>query len=224
MHFVRHAEGYHNQAIREAGEDTPTVYSTPGSDKFLDARLNPVGKQQCLAVRQELEQAVPKIRPKLVVVSPLTRTLETAHIVFGDMKHRAPFIVHDACRERWGKYVNDRRRSGSEITAEFGELYGASGDEIDFRSFGFASDIDNKWTEERESDESCAARAIELLAWLSKRKEREIAVVTHSSFLRHLFAAFGSNLSKEARTTLQRSAGNAEVRTIVLASHRGIED
>lgn len=220
---MRHAEGYHNEAIREAGSELPTVFSTPGSAKFLDARLNAVGKQQCMNVREKIieNRQAQRIKPEIIVVSPLTRTLETAHLLFGHSKHSNRFIVHNVCRERWGKYVNDKRRKASEIRAEFEEVYAASGDKIDFDSFGFPTEEDEEWTEERESDEHCSARGIELLKWLNQREEKEIAVVSHSSFLRHLFKEFGSNLSQTDRSTLQRSAGNAEIRTIMLASHRG---
>ena len=223
IHFVRHAEGYHNEAIRKAGSELPTIYSTPDSEKFLDARLNDVGKQQCLKVRADVieNRHAQRIKPEVIIVSPLTRTLETAHLLFGKSKHPNTFIVHNICRERWGKYVNDKRRKASEIRSEFERVYAESGDLINFDDFAFPSEEDEEWTEERESDEHCSARGIKLLQWLNQREEREIAVVTHSSFLRHLFKEFGSNLSQVDRSTLQRSAGNAEIRTITLASHRG---
>jgi broad specificity phosphatase PhoE len=80
----------------------------------------------------------------LVVCSPLTRTLETARHIFkrGRQPGQPPFmdakcyrtdsntgqefhlpaprvLVREECRERWGEYVCDGRRSISEIYAEF---------------------------------------------------------------------------------------------------------
>ena len=60
-----------------------------------------------------------------------------------------------------------------------------------------------------------------MLQWLATRPEREIAVVTHSSYLRHLFDGFGWQLDKQDQACLQRKTGNAEVRSVALAMHRG---
>jgi len=43
------------------------------------------------------------LEPQLVVVSPFSRTLQTAHLFFSSKG--LPFIVHDACRERTGLYT-----------------------------------------------------------------------------------------------------------------------
>jgi|TARA_B110000196_G_scaffold301424_1_gene295549 broad specificity phosphatase PhoE len=61
---------------------------------------------------------------------------------------------------------------------------------------------------ERESDEHCCERSVAFLQWLNARPEKCIAVVTHSSFLRHLFCQFGGNLAGEDNAALQRMAGN----------------
>ena len=72
---------------------------------------------------------------------------------------------------------------------------------------------------ERESDEHCCERAVAFLQWLNARPEKCIAVVTHSSFLRHLFTQFGGNLAADDQDALQRTAGNCELRSVVMCSH-----
>lgn len=218
IHFVRHAEGEHNAANRRAGDDSPVTYSTPGAWEYQDAKLTPHGIEQCLCARRDLLRGV---HPELVVVSPFTRTLQTAHILFGCAKTPVPFLVHDDCAERRGKFTCDKRRDKSIILDEIRPLYEYTGDSIDFESFAYETECDEIWTEEREDDDSVTNRAIAMMQWLASRPEQEIAVVTHSSWLKHLFRAFGEQVEARDKKELHRLAGNAEVRSVTLALHRG---
>jgi broad specificity phosphatase PhoE len=217
VHFIRHAEGLHNQANREAGDDSPVTFSTDGSWKYLDAKLSETGIDQCVAARTGLLQ---NVNPEIILVSPLTRTLQTAHVMFGGSGN-IPFMVHDLCRERSGKYTCDKRRSKTEIMEELAPLYHYTNDRIDFESFGYPTEDDENWSETREPSEQVTKRAIDFVQWLATRPEQEIAVVTHSSWLKHLFHAFGQRLADKDMETLHRVAGNAEVRSVTLALHRG---
>ena len=60
-----------------------------------------------------------------------------------------------------------------------------------------------------------------MMKWLASRPETEIAVVTHSSWLKHLFRAFGKQVADKDKKELHRLSGNAEVRSICLAMHIG---
>ena len=131
IHFIRHAEGFHNVANNAYGDDTPCTFSTEGSWRYLDAKLTNHGIQQCIEARETLLEG---INPELVVVSPFTRTLQTAHIMFGGKGY--PFLVHYMCRERQGKYTCDKMRSKSEIVADMKPIYEKTDDKIDFDSFG----------------------------------------------------------------------------------------
>lgn len=219
IHFIRHAEGLHNQTNQAAGDDSPVTHSTPNSWKYLDAKLTPQGIQQCMDARTQLLDDT--IQPELIVVSPFTRTLQTAHIIFGGGASGVPFVVHDGCRERSGKYTCDKRRSKSEIVKEFEPIYESTRDTIDFDSYGYPQEEDIYWTPERESDESVKQRGIRFVQWIASRPEQELAVVTHSSWLKHFFRAFGDQTHKSDQKTLHRMAGNAEVRSVCLALHKG---
>jgi len=242
VHFIRHAEGYHNVATKENGSNHCLLRDDEklASDHPLyDSRLTAKGIDQSVALRSHLAKRPSGARSytafDLVVVSPLTRTCETALHVFGQprepgkpaflSKVDAPvgspeycagvqvapprFLVREECRERWGHYVCDGRRSIREIAAEFPNF--------DFSEINH--DDDDFYSDERESDEHCCDRAVKFLEWLNKRPERCIAVVTHSSFLRHLFGQFGEALHDDDRDNLQRLAGNCELRSVVLCSH-----
>ena len=60
-----------------------------------------------------------------------------------------------------------------------------------------------------------------MMKWLATRPENEIAVVAHSSWLRHLFSQFGESLNDKDQDKLRRKSGNAEVRSVTLALHKG---
>jgi hypothetical protein len=60
-----------------------------------------------------------------------------------------------------------------------------------------------------------------MMQWLATRPEQEIAIVTHSSWLKHLFRAFGESIHEKDKKHLHRLAGNAEIRSVCLALHRG---
>lgn len=245
VHFIRHAEGYHNVATKETGAND-CLHRGDGlasEHPLYDSRLTDKGIQQSIDLKHYLAKRPSGSRSftafDLVVVSPLTRTCETALHVFGAprppgtpsflSKGTAPpdtleanaginippprFLVREECRERWGKYVCDGRRTISEIASEFPNF--------DFSEL--LHDDDVFYTDERESDEHCCERAVKFLEWLNQRPEKCIAVVTHSSFLRHLFGQFGETLHYEDRENLQRLAGNCELRSIMLCSH-GVKD
>lgn len=244
VHFIRHAEGYHNVATKESGTNDILVSEDGQLAKdhpLHDARLTPTGIEQAKKLRRYLATRPSGSRSftafDLVVVSPLTRTCETALHVFGEprspgvpaflSKGEAPvgtpehkaginvppprFLVREECRERWGKYVCDGRRSIEEISSE-----------PQFQNFDFSEIKHNEdvfYTDERESDDHCCDRAVKFLEWLNNRPEKCICVVTHSSFLRHLFGQFGESVTDYDRENLQRLAGNCELRSIVLCSH-----
>lgn len=241
IHFIRHAEGFHNVETKKTGTNDCLVRGDTPAQKhpLWDARLTPVGIEQAKNLRNHLATRPSGGRSftafDLVVVSPLTRTLETAHHIFGTGRQPgmpaflgasvtpegssestrgehvpAPrVLVREECRERWGQYVCDGRRPISEIISEFPTF--------DFSELSY--DKDTFYTDEREPDEHCCERGIQFLEWLNKRPEKCIAVVTHSSFLRHIFTQFGGNLHQDDMDSLQRLAGNCELRSIVMCSH-----
>jgi broad specificity phosphatase PhoE len=242
VHFIRHAEGFHNAETKRTGDNYCLLRGEgqrAQDHPLYDARLTPTGVQQARTLRKILASRPSGGRSftafDLVVVSPLTRTCETALHVFGRPRKpgvpaflnngEAPlgtpehaagiqvpaprFLVREECRERFGHYVCDGRRSIEEISSEF----------PDFDFSEVTSNEDCYYRDDRESDEDCCARAVRFLEWLNSRPEKCIAVVTHSSFLRHLFGQFGEHLTQEKKDSLQRMAGNCELRSVVLCSH-----
>lgn len=241
VHFIRHAEGFHNVATHETGNNECLLRGDAAAidHPLYDSRLTAVGIDQAEKLREILAHRPSGGRTftafDLVVVSPLTRTCETARHIFGRARTpgtpafldpgKAPehsqeyaagvsvpaprIVVREECRERWGHYVCDGRRSIKDISAEF----------PDFDFSEIRHDDDVFYGDGREPDDHCCERAVKFLEWLNARPEKCIAVVTHSSFLRHLFGQFGDSLRQEDQDSLQRMAGNCELRSIVLCSH-----
>ncbi|KAL1159615.1 hypothetical protein V6Z11_A07G009400 [Gossypium hirsutum] len=114
-----------------------------------------------------------------------------------------PIIASELCRERLSK--GRSRGSISQCRSRFPQ--------IDFSLIEREDDI--LWeADERESNESVAAKGIKFIKWLLARKEKEIAVVSHGVFLQQTLIAlkneFDSSIEKEFLTPF----GNCEIRSL----------
>mmetsp|Transcript_16030 Transcript_16030/g.31392 ORF Transcript_16030/g.31392 Transcript_16030/m.31392 type:complete len:280 (+) Transcript_16030:1-840(+) len=180
IHFVRHGEGYHNKAATEAGygctcmrpdDSRPCPYTDP---VLLDPGLTPLGVQQAAAN----SSVAPSLGVELVVVSPMNRAIQTAVESFASVPD-VPFLAHEDAREQSGEHICDKRQTRHKHQ----EMY----PHIDFSLL--ESEEDELWTTERESRKSVADRCDNVLKYLSTRPEKNLALVTHSSYLLTLFNA-----------------------------------
>jgi hypothetical protein len=55
----------------------------------------------------------------LILVSPLTRAMETAEIVFKDIWHKVPVVCVELVREKYGGVIGDKRSPVSVLKARF---------------------------------------------------------------------------------------------------------
>lgn len=217
--FIRHAEGTHNVAEREstfAPKENVLLAENTGTEHW-DARLTKVGEEQCAALKGAIrgDGVWGYARPlnlDLVVVSPLTRCLQTAVQSLGDPEGKGapPFLCTELCRERVAEFMCDGHRPKSELAAEFPG--------VDFSLL--ETEKDELFETAKEDDAACQARGRAFLQWLCGRPEIHIAVVTHSVFLKNLLRQFGGALSVEDREAVQRFPGNAEMRAVMLCGHR----
>lgn len=225
IHLVRHAQGIHNVA----GELDHSAYLSPN---LFDAHLTPLGWQQVDNLQKHVHSSGLSKRIELVVVSPLLRTMQTAVGVFGgegymdgidvaplmvenagkssrpaiSSLNSPPFVAVELCREHLGIHWCDKRRS----IADYKKLFPA----IDFSLI--ENDDDILWKSDvREANEEVAARGLKFLNWLWTRKEKEIAVVTHSGFLIHTLGAFGNDCHPTVKSEICRQFNNCELRSVV---------
>ncbi|KAI3849490.1 hypothetical protein MKX03_019401 [Papaver bracteatum] len=226
LHLVRHAQGVHNV---EAEKDDSAYLSY----SLFDAPLTPLGWKQVDNLRNHVHDSGLIKKIELVVVSPMLRTMQTAVGVFGGGGYTdgmdilplmvanagnndrsaysslncPPFVAVELCREHLGVRPCDKRRSVSEYVPLFPA--------IDFSLV--ESDEDTWWkTDVREPNDGVTARGIEFLNWLWTRKEKEIAVVTHSGFLFHTLKSFGSSYHPLMKDEVCKHFANCELRSMVI--------
>ncbi|CAM9791851.1 unnamed protein product [Phaeothamnion confervicola] len=197
--FIRHAVGVHNDAAACLG------YDAYKDEVYSDARLSPAG----VAAAREARHILGALRPppELVITSPLTRAVQTAILLFhgtgsgeggggsgggseggggigcdssqGGTGPVVPICAAENCREGHGLHPCDRRRTRTELAAEFGAA-------VDFSGI---SETDELWRPEaRESMEHLGRRAADFLAAVLRRPERHVVVVAHGVFIETLLA------------------------------------
>lgn len=174
IHFVRHAQGFHNVA----GETDP-IFGYLRED-LEDAMLTELGKQQCEQLSSSLDTKFFK-DIKLILVSPMRRTIQTALYSFPNhaKDKKIIFLANELIREQTGMHPCDRRRTITQQKLDYPR--------IDYSVI--VSDVDPiyKLYTFREPEKICAERGKKFMEYLFSLDEKDIIVVTHSAWLRHLF-------------------------------------
>lgn len=226
IHLVRHAQGVHNVE----GEKDHSAYMSP---RLFDAHLTPLGWNQVNNLRKHVIASGLSKKIELVITSPLTRTMQTAAGVFGgenimdgidvpplmvenagNSDHFAisslncpHFIAVESCREQFGAHPCDKRRN----IQDYKPLFPA----IDFSLI--ENDDDVLWQADiREEISAVTARGMKFFDWLWTRPEREIAVVTHSAFLRNTLQQYANNCDPVIKNEIGKGFANCELRSMVL--------
>ncbi|KAJ4843117.1 hypothetical protein Tsubulata_002901 [Turnera subulata] len=201
IHLVRHAQGTHNVE----GEKNYKAYLSP---EYFDAPLTQLGWQQVNYLRKHVHACGLSKRIELVVASPLLRTLQTAVGVFGgegytDRLDILPLMVANAGNSCQGAISS--LNSPPFIAMEL------------CREHFLESDEDELWKPDvRETTEELAARGLKFLNWLWTRKEKEIAIVTHSGFLVHTLSALGNDCHPLMKKEISKRFANCELRSMVI--------
>ena len=110
IYLIRHAESEYNALTIRVGNElgiNPENYhlftytKVIKDQNLVDAPITPFGVEQCKALRDKHHKTLDKI--KVVIVSPMLRTLQTLRYVFDscNTSHQRKFIIHPGIRERW---------------------------------------------------------------------------------------------------------------------------
>ncbi len=161
--LIRHAQSMFN-AVYDPDKPDPMIFDSP---------LSKLGEQQA----KEAAQRVQQLDISSVIVSPLTRTLQTAALVFGNSQ---PYQVNALVREQ---VLNsgDVGRSPRELAKDFPNL--------DF------THLDDVWWHDEEHDERGISvepeevlqqRADSFARYLKENNIHATAIVSHGNFIRAL--------------------------------------
>ena len=113
MHLLRHGQALHNpraEAARKAGCSFDDFLRLMKEDDAFDADLTELGREQAREAGAALgDERMAGVQ--LVMVSPLSRAIETAQLVMPNATSSKPFIAHDLLCERSGWMLNAKRRT-----------------------------------------------------------------------------------------------------------------
>lgn len=172
IHFVRHAEGHHNVAGKKDPVNGYLNYA------LIDAELTEEGIQQCVALRDKVQDSLSTAQ--LVVVSPMNRTIKTAQHCFPKFENKVPWIALEDIRERTGRHWCDKRHSLTKHKASYPN--------VNFDHVTHDEDPLFHLYTGREPNADIIQRGKNFVEWLANRPEKEIIVVSHSGFLTFLLS------------------------------------
>ncbi|MFO7805913.1 MAG: histidine phosphatase family protein [Paracoccaceae bacterium] len=181
IHFIRHAQSEHNARAAEA-PDEDVLRRDP---TLRDAQLTELGHTQARALAQEVSQLHDI---ELVVVSPLSRAIQTAIAAFE--RHPAPRLIQPLHREMQESYC-DIGQSPAHLAKAFPTF---DFDHLD--DPWWHSDTLDGWPYPREPLHAFEGRVTAFREWLIGRPESCIAVVGHGTFLNRLTGTVFANAQR----------------------------
>jgi broad specificity phosphatase PhoE len=162
LHLVRHGHSLHNELFHKIGVQAFRIPMT------IDSPLTQEGHLQSIELGHSWQN---KKDIELILVSPLTRALETCMNIFGDTE--IPIISNEFLREYpIGEDTCNKRSSLTLLKNRFPKI-----------DFQLDVDRDTLWKEDyRENMIELEQRLEKMITYLQKRPEKNIAIVGHSSF------------------------------------------
>ena len=163
VYLIRHAQSEFN-AVYDPNRPDPMIF---------DAPITALGKTQAQQARIEVE----KLDISKVIVSPFTRTLQTAQLIFGN---KFPFEINSAVREQLCNSC-DVGSPPHELARKYPHL--------DF------DHLDDCWWHHGkrdyrglsvEPDENLQKRANRFVDFLKRESIKSTAIVSHGNFIRAL--------------------------------------
>lgn len=181
VHFIRHAQSQHNARAALVADET-SVRLDP---TMRDAGLTDLGHTQARAIAPGIRKLT---SVEVVVVTPLTRAIQTMRHAFAD--HSAPRVVLDLLREHQWSFC-DIGQTPAALAEAYPDL---SFDHL--RDPWWHVDPDHLGPFAIETEAMLDDRIEAFRDWLADRPEREIAVVGHGTFLNRLTGHWYDNTTR----------------------------
>jgi broad specificity phosphatase PhoE len=169
VYWIRHAESLSN--ISEL------------NNQIIDPGLTIKGYEQCDNLRKYIELNNFKDFIELIVVSPLTRTLETCVNIIDNI----PIIALDEIREHIDKPCHKRKEINNK--------------KLKYKNINFNKivnlDIMYEKFNGNEPKSNVINRCNWFIEWIKKRKEKKIIVITHGNYLLPMFSDVLKNINNK---------------------------
>jgi broad specificity phosphatase PhoE len=163
IYCIRHGLALHNVLFWQIGTKAYTEYR--------DTRLLEDGVDQAINLGETWKD-IKEI--ELVLVSPLSRTLSTAYHIF--KKKNVKILALDFLTEYpMGIELANKRKNINYLKKLFPKI-----------DFSLIKNNEINWNYKKETIEELNVRISDLKEWISKRNEKKIAIISHSSFIGQL--------------------------------------
>lgn len=164
IYCIRHGEAVHNVNYRKYGSSTFTDMN------YKDTELTELGQYESIVLGNEWKE---KHNIELVIVSPLTRALDTCMNIFGGMD--VPIFCLESTREYpCGLHTCNIRKDVTILSSKYPRI----------QFLDFETNHDSMWNpNNKETIESLNHRIEIFKRFVSDRAETNIALVGHNSFI-----------------------------------------
>ena len=163
IYLIRHGHSLHNDLYTKLGMSAFTL------PEVTDSPLTQNGIKQADLLRRTFDKDI-----DLILVSPLSRALQTAHIVFGQSD--IPIICEEFLREYPLGHQTCNKRSDIEVMKiQYPRI-----------QFNIESNKDIFWKHTPETMDELNTRIEKTKEYLLNLSEKKIAIVGHSSFIGQL--------------------------------------
>lgn len=175
IYWIRHGESFSN--------------TSELNHNIIDPCLTTNGINQCNDLKKKIKFDGLDNKIDLIVISPLTRSIETCINVFDDFIYKVKFICLEEIREHIDKPCHKRKKKNELI-----DKYKY----IDFSHLKYNNDYLYEQYNGNEPDIQVIKRCEKFISWLKSRNETNIVVITHGNFLFPLFNNILNNIPNKS--------------------------